>query len=329
MIDDWPLIGISAGEPAGIGPDLCASLFHHNHPAHLVIVADAELIESRAKLQGIDSPFTRFNPQAPSTTRGQAQIWHQPLPLPATPGNPNPLHAPAVLHCLDLLIDGCSQNPFSAMVTAPIQKSMIEEAGIPFTGHTEYIAQALGVKQVVMMLTGGGLRVALATTHLPLSQVPAHITRESLLTTLQILHQDLQTRFHCPNPRIRVLGLNPHAGESGHLGHEEIDTIIPVLNQARSLGMNLEGPVPADTAFLAASLEQVDCVLAMYHDQGLPALKLRSFGQGVNVTLGLPIIRTSVDHGTALDRAAQPHLIDQGSLNAAIHTALEMIGSAA
>jgi 4-hydroxythreonine-4-phosphate dehydrogenase len=327
MIDDWPLVGISAGEPAGIGPDLCASLYRHDHPAHLVIVADANLIEARAKLQGLNNPFPRFNPEAPAFTRGQAQIWHQPLPQPAVAGRPNAAHATTVLHCLDLLIQGCATGMLNAMVTAPIQKSTIEEGGIPFTGHTEYIAQALGVPRVVMMLTGGGLRVALATTHLPLAEVPAQITQEGLLTTLKILHEDLKSRFHCHEPRIRVTGLNPHAGESGHLGREEIDTIIPAMNRARSLGMKLEGPVPADTAFLPDTLEAVDCILAMYHDQGLPALKMRSFGQGVNVTLGLPIIRTSVDHGTALDRAAQPALIDQGSLRAAITTALEMIGT--
>lgn len=327
MTDDWPLIGISAGEPAGIGPDLCASLYQHNYPARLVIVADADLIESRAKLQDITQPFPRFNPLAPRFESGRAQIWHQPLPVATQAGQPNPLQAPAVVKCLDLLIEGCAQQQFAAMVTAPIQKSMIEEGGIPFTGHTEYIAHALKVDQVVMMLAGGGLRVALATTHLPLAAVASHITQESLQTTLQILHHDLRHRFHCAQPRIRVTGLNPHAGEAGHLGREEIEVIIPVLQAARAQGMLVEGPVPADTAFLPDSLDQVDCILAMYHDQGLPALKMHSFGQGINVTLGLPIIRTSVDHGTALDLAAQPQKIDGGSFKAAITTALEMIGT--
>jgi 4-hydroxythreonine-4-phosphate dehydrogenase len=327
MTDELPLIGISAGEPAGIGPDLCAGLYQHSYPARLVIAADAQLIEARARLQGIHQPFPRFNPEDSVFEPGRAQIWHQPLPAAAVAGQPNPAHPPAVIQCLDWLIEGCAEGTLAAMVTAPIQKSMIVEGGIPFTGHTEYIAQALQVERVVMMLAGGGLRVALATTHLPLKEVAAAITQESLQQTLQILHHDLQTRFHCPKPRIRVTGLNPHAGEAGHLGREEIEVIIPVLTAARQQGMNVEGPVPADTAFLPESLDAIDCVLAMYHDQGLPALKMRSFGQGVNVTLGLPIIRTSVDHGTALDLAAQPQRIDRGSFDAAITTALEMIGS--
>jgi len=322
-----PVIGLSAGEPAGIGPDLCALLARHDYPAHLVVAADREVMRERARLLGIEADFAEYDPAHPTEARpGQASLWHHPAPAPVVPGALNPINSPYVLQCLDSLTNACHKGTIQALVTAPLQKSTIVAAGIPFTGHTEYLAQLLGVHRVVMMLVGGGLRVALATTHLPLRDVPQAITQESLGATLDILAHDLTTRFHCPNPRILVAGLNPHAGESGHLGREEIEIITPALETARARGIDAVGPLPADTLFVPQLLEGADAVLAMYHDQGLPVLKMKSFGEGVNVTLGLPIIRTSVDHGTALDRAGTGR-IERGSLNAAITLALQMIGA--
>ncbi len=322
-----PVIGLSAGEPAGIGPDLCVRLARHGYPAHLVVAADREVMRERARLLGIAADFAEYDPAYPTAGQpGQASLWHHPAPAPVVPGILNPANSPYVLQCLDSLAGACHSGAMQALVTAPLQKSTIVAAGIPFTGHTEYLAQLLGVHRVVMMLVGGGLRVALATTHLPLKDVPQAITQESLGETLDILAHDLATRFHCPNPRILVAGLNPHAGESGHLGREEIEIITPALEAARARGINAVGPLPADTLFVPQLLEGADAVLAMYHDQGLPVLKMQSFGEGVNVTLGLPIIRTSVDHGTALDRAGTGR-IEHGSLNAAITLALQMIGS--
>ena len=322
-----PVIGLSAGEPAGIGPDLCVLLARHDYPAHLVVAADREVMQARARLLGIDADFAEFDPARPAEARpGQASLWHHAAAASTVPGTLDPANSPYVLQCLDSLIGACRSGTMQALVTAPLQKSAIVAAGIPFTGHTEYLALQLGVRRVVMMLVGGGLRVALATTHLPLKDVPQAITRDNLGETLDILAHDLATRFHCPNPRILVAGLNPHAGESGHLGREEVEVIAPALDAARARGIDAVGPLPADTLFVPQQLAGADAVLAMYHDQGLPVLKMQSFGEGVNVTLGLPIIRTSVDHGTALDRAGTGR-IERGSLNAAITLALQMIGS--
>ena len=224
---------------------------------------------------------------------------------------------------LDRAIDGCLSGEFCALVTAPVHKGVINDAGVAFQGHTEYLQQRAKAPQVVMMLAGGGMRVALATTHFALREVPQHITQEGLTATLQILDHDLRSRFGIPQPRILVAGLNPHAGESGHLGREEIDIIEPVLQRLRQVGLDLQGPLPADTLFNPERLKQADCVLAMYHDQGLPVLKFASFGAGVNITLGLPFIRTSVDHGTALDLAGSGK-IETGSLHMALQTALDM-----
>ncbi len=321
-----PVIGLSAGEPAGIGPDLCVLLARHDFPAHLVVAADRDMMRARAHMLGVAADFAEFDPLHPVEARpGQASLWHHPAAAPVVPGVLNPANSPYVLQCLDSLIQACRSGTLQALVTAPLQKSTIVDAGVPFTGHTEYLAQQLGVPRVVMMLVGGGLRVALATTHLPLKDVPQAITPEVLGETLDILAHDLATRFHCPHPRILVAGLNPHAGESGHLGREEIEIIAPALEAARARGIDAVGPLPADTLFVPQQLAGADAVLAMYHDQGLPVLKMQSFGEGVNVTLGLPIIRTSVDHGTALDLAGTGR-IARGSMDAAINLALEMTG---
>jgi 4-hydroxythreonine-4-phosphate dehydrogenase len=251
-----------------------------------------------------------------------------PAPAPVTPGRLDPANARHVLALLDRALAGCVAGEFSAMVTAPVQKSTINDAGVPFTGHTEYLALKTGTPRVVMLLAGGGLRVALATTHLPLAAVPAAITRESLETTLRILEKDLRLRFGFARPRILVSGLNPHAGESGHLGREEIDTIAPVLAKLAAEGLHVAGPFPADTLFTPRTLAGADAVLAMFHDQGLPVLKHAAFGHAVNVTLGLPVVRTSVDHGTALDLAGSGE-IDAGSLEAAIALAIDLAAGTA
>lgn len=324
-----PIIGLSAGEPAGIGPDLCLRIAAQPHTAHLVVAADRNLLEERARQLGWPFVFDDFDIRQPQNARpGRARIWHHPLARPVRPGHLDPANSPYVMACLDSLADACKSGVAQAMVTAPVQKSIIEKAGIAFTGHTEYLANRLDVPRVVMMLVGGGLRVALATTHLPLQEVPKAITLESLGTTLRILNDGLRQYFQCPHPRILVTGLNPHAGESGHLGREDIDVISPALAAARQQGIDARGPYPADTLFIPKHLEDADCVLAMYHDQGLPVLKMKSFGSGVNVTLGLPIIRTSVDHGTALDLAGTGRL-ESGSMEAALELAQRMIHSSA
>ncbi|MES2356671.1 MAG: 4-hydroxythreonine-4-phosphate dehydrogenase PdxA [Pseudomonadota bacterium] len=316
-----PVIALTAGEPAGIGPELCAVLAAEKWPVHLVIIADRALIESRAKLAGLNVPLPDFTPAhatAPGTT-----LLHIPLATTSLPGKLDSANSRYVLATLQAAVDSCLDGTFDAMVTAPVQKSIINDAGIPFTGHTEFLAEKTNTARVVMMLVGGGMRVALATTHLPLSAVSAAITKEELTRTLRIMHKDLVRRFGIAKPRILVAGLNPHAGESGHLGREEIEVMTPVLASLREEGMQLEGPLPADTLFTPERLKNADAVLAMYHDQGLPTLKYASFGEGINVTLGLPIIRTSVDHGTALDLAGSGKA-NPGSMRAALRLAIEM-----
>jgi 4-hydroxythreonine-4-phosphate dehydrogenase len=251
------------------------------------------------------------------------QLLHVPLARPAIPGRLDAANARYVLDTLDAAVGGCAAGAFDAIVTAPVQKSVINEAGIRFTGHTEYLAAQTGVEMPVMLLAGGGLRVALATTHLPLRKVSRALTPHRLVTVLRIVDADLRSLFGLRKPRILVLGLNPHAGENGHLGHEENTVFAPVLDELRRAGLDLVGPVPADTAFLPHRLKGIDAVVAMYHDQGLPVLKYASFGHAVNVTLGLPIVRTSVDHGTALDLAGTRRA-DPGSLHAALALALDL-----
>jgi 4-hydroxythreonine-4-phosphate dehydrogenase len=304
-----PRIALTAGEPAGIGPDLCAMLAQKLPDADITVIADRSLIEARAGLLGLQLNNLR--------------IHHIPLATPGVPGKLDAANGHYVLETLTHAVKGCLAGEFDAMVTAPVHKSIINDAGVPFTGHTEFLAELTDTKNVVMMLVGGGMRVALATIHMPLREVPDAITQESLETTLRILQQDLVHRFGIARPLIYVAGLNPHAGEGGHLGMEEIETITPVLEKLRSEKMDLHGPLPADTMFSQHNINNCDAFLAMYHDQGLAVLKHASFGGGVNVTLGLPIIRTSVDHGTALDLAGTGK-VDAGSLYAAIELAIEL-----
>ena len=302
-----PTIAVTTGEPAGIGPEIAAALLGRDWPGvRIVLVGDRALLEQRG-----GRPIPDEN------------LLHVPLASPSVAGQLDPANARYVLQLLDAAMDGCRAGRFDAMVTAPVHKGVINDAGVPFTGHTEYLAQATGARCPVMMLVGGGLRVALATTHLPLAAVSAAITSERLAGVLTVLAADLRTKFGVAAPRILVCGLNPHAGEGGHLGREERDVIEPTLLRLRAAGLQLTGPVPADTAFLPERLAGHDAVLAMYHDQGLPVLKRAAFGAGVNVTLGLPIVRTSVDHGTALDLAGTGRG-DPGSLLAAAQLAVEL-----
>ena len=321
--DRLPTLAITSGEPAGIGPDLCLQIARYSLDCRLVVLADRDLMLTRAEalrlpVRLIDSEKTPLEQHQP----GCLAIHHVPLAQAVTAGELNTANANCVLSMLRQAITGCCEKRYHAMVTAPVHKGIINDAGIAFTGHTEYLAEHTQ-SDTVMMLIGGGMRVALVTTHLPLKDVAAAITADSLEKTLRIIQHDLAHRFGLPHPRIAVTGLNPHAGESGHLGREEIDIIIPVLKQLRRKGMQLNGPLPADTLFNPSQLAQYDCILAMYHDQGLPVLKHASFGGGVNVTLGMPIIRTSVDHGTALDLAGTGNA-DAGSLLTAIQTAIEL-----
>lgn len=319
---DLPPLVVTSGEPAGVGPELCVALARRNWPAQMVVLGDLELIEERVARLGCDTVVREWVPGI-AAVEGVLDVLNQPLAVPACAGELNPANAAYVLGLLDRALQGCVSGEFAGMVTAPVHKGVICDAGIPFSGHTEYLAAATHTERVVMMLVGGGMRVALVTTHLPLAAVSAAVTRPVLAQTLRILHADLVGRFGIAEPRILVAGLNPHAGEGGHMGREEIEVITPVLDQLRAEGMTLLGPLPADTLFVPHALAQGDAVLAMYHDQGLPVLKHASFGGGVNVTLGLPIIRTSVDHGTALDLAGTGKA-DPGSLFAAVELALNM-----
>jgi 4-hydroxythreonine-4-phosphate dehydrogenase len=319
-------IVFTPGEPAGIGPDLAVMLAQQPQSCELVVVANSQLLQQRAKRLGL--PLQLYDLQAiPAAGIGPGQliVVDIPLPVEARAGHLNTANAPYVLETIRHATEGCLKGDYDALVTGPIHKGVINDAGVAFTGHTEYLAELTNTPKVVMMLATEGLRVALATTHLPLNLVSAHITRQSLTQILEILHHDLQQRFRIAKPRILVSGLNPHAGEGGHLGREEIEVIEPVLEQLRTEGMDLYGPLPADTLFQPRYLDQADAVLAMYHDQGLPVLKYKGFGRAVNITLGLPIIRTSVDHGTALDLAGTGR-IETGSLQTAIDTALFMCG---
>jgi 4-hydroxythreonine-4-phosphate dehydrogenase len=314
-------LAITAGEPAGIGPDLCLQLARHELP--LVVVADKALLQQRATQLGLDVPLHEYTPTMPQAP-GSLSVLHIPLQSPAQAGKLDPNNAPYVLETLRRGVQGCLAGEFSGMVTAPVHKGVINDAGVPFTGHTEFLAELTHTPQVVMMLAGGGMRVALATTHLPLRDVADAITAPLLESVLRIMQRDLQRRFGIARPRILVAGLNPHAGEGGHLGREEIEVMIPVLDKLRREGFNVSAPLPADTLFAAHRLRACDAVLTMYHDQGLPVLKHASFGEGVNITLGLPIIRTSVDHGTALELAGTGKA-DVGSLLEAIKVATEMV----
>ena len=321
-----PALALTAGEPAGIGPDLCVQLAQQTLSCKLVVIADGDVLLQRAKQ--LELPLNLIEVSAISPvqhTAGSLHILHTPSAEPVIPGKLNPANARYVLATLDRAVEACQSGQFNGMVTAPVHKGVINDAGFSFTGHTEYLSELMH-SPVVMMLVGGNMRVALATTHLPLKDVAKAITADGMESKLRILQRDLITRFMLDKPRIAVAGLNPHAGESGHLGREEIDIIIPALNKLRAEGMKLAGPIPAVTLFSPAQLKQYDCIFTMYHDQGLPVLKHASFGGGVNITLGLPIIRTSVDHGTALELAATGKA-NAGSLLTAIDMAAQLAGN--
>lgn len=318
-------IALTSGEPAGIGPELCAMIAsQHDWDCELVCFCDRELLAERAHAVGQPLQLREFDPyQSPVRhRRGTLTVAHQPLAIPAEPGRLDPANGRYVLALLDGALDGIAAGRFDAMVTAPVQKSVINDAGVTFSGHTEYLAERTGCAQPVMLLVAGTLRVALATTHVALREVSSAITRERLVATLRVVDADLRRLWGLARPRIAVCGLNPHAGEAGHLGDEEIETIGPAIDEARRAGIIVAGPLPADTVFVPRELSQHDVVLAMYHDQGLPVLKHAGFGEAVNVTLGLPILRTSVDHGTALTLAGSGRA-DPGSLRAALRLAIE------
>ncbi len=320
-----PRIALTPGEPAGIGPDLVVALAQQQHNAQLIAIADSNLLQQRARQLGQPLYIREWDNASPAQPSRAGELFVVPVTTstPVRAGVLDKTNAPYVLRTLEIAADGCMNNQFDAIVTAPVHKGIINDAGIAFSGHTEFFATRTHAADVVMMLTTEQLRVALATTHLPLAEVPRHITRDHLTIVLRILQRDLRDKFGLSRPRITVLGLNPHAGESGHLGREEIDIIEPCLRALRNEGLQLLGPLPADTAFTPKILQQTDAVLAMYHDQGLPVLKYQGFGRAVNVTLGLPIIRTSVDHGTALDLAGTGRA-DGGSLRAALALACDL-----
>lgn len=320
---------LTPGEPAGIGPDLCLLLSREAQPHPLIAIASRQLLEQRARTLGVDINLIEVTAQRLPTVpaaAGALYVWDTPLGAEATAGQLDTANAAYVLRTLTRAGQGCLDGLFDGMITAPVHKGVINDAGIAFSGHTEFLADLTRTQQVVMMLATRGLRVALVTTHLPLKDVAAAITTERLERVTRILHADLVDKFGLSQPRILVCGLNPHAGEGGHLGREEIEVIEPCLQRLRAEGMDLVGPLPADTLFTPKHLEHCDAVLAMYHDQGLPVLKYKGFGAAVNVTLGLPIIRTSVDHGTALDLAGTGR-IDGGSLQVALETAYQMAAS--
>ncbi|WP_237059454.1 4-hydroxythreonine-4-phosphate dehydrogenase PdxA [Microbulbifer sediminum] len=340
-----PRIALTPGEPGGIGPELAVKLaslgperavdpaagngsehgYRHHGPTQIVAVADPGLLEETAAQLRLPLQLIPFDPAQPPADTPPGALYIHPVSLaaPARPGKLNPANARYVLDTLHAGARGCLDRTFDALVTGPVHKGVINDAGIPFSGHTELFAEIAGVERVVMMLAAGDLRVALVTTHLPLKDVSAAITTERLEQVITILHRSLRDQFRIAEPRIGVCGLNPHAGEGGHLGREEIETIAPSLDKLRALGLRLLGPLPADTLFTPPQLARCDAVLAMYHDQGLPVLKFKGFGHAVNITLGLPFIRTSVDHGTALNIAGRNEA-DSGSLRAALAQAVQM-----
>ncbi|WP_234087144.1 4-hydroxythreonine-4-phosphate dehydrogenase PdxA [Azonexus sp. R2A61] len=321
-----PVIAVTSGEPAGIGPELCLRLAGWSGAGRPVVLADRQLLQARATALAVDVEIRDFSPETP-VDRNTLEVIHVPLRAAADAGRLDPANAAYVLELLDRALVGCQSGEFAAMATAPVHKGVINAGGVPFTGHTEYLAEKTATPLVVMMLAGdtphGPLRVALATTHLPLREVPDALTADLLEHTLRILDADLRGKYGVAEPHILVAGLNPHAGEGGYLGREEIEVIAPALERLRADGLRLSGPYPADTMFTPPVLAGGDAVLAMFHDQGLTALKYATFGRGINVTLGLPIIRTSVDHGTALELAGTGKA-DAGSLFAAVGEAARM-----
>jgi 4-hydroxythreonine-4-phosphate dehydrogenase len=319
-----PRIALTSGEPAGIGPELCLAIASRQLSCELVCLADRDLLSERARALGLRTELRVYDGTARPHEPGSLLVEHRPLAVPSTPGRLETANARYVLDLLDRAIEGAESGEFAAIVTAPVHKGIINDAGVPFTGHTEYLAARTHAPLPVMMLASKEMRVALATTHLPLKEVSAAITVESLCQVVTILHHDLIRWWRIPEPRIAVCGLNPHAGEGGHLGDEEIRVIGPAIEQLRTkAGIRVSGPLPADTAFVPRILADFDAVLAMYHDQGLPVIKHAGFDTAVNITLGLPILRTSVDHGTALDLAGTGRA-DASSLASAVDLAIEL-----
>jgi len=319
-----PRIALTPGEPAGIGPDLCIQLVQQDLPCEIIAIASPQLLEERAGQLDLPLRIKEFDSAAPATAQTAGCLTVLPVELaePAKCGRLSLANSRYVLKTITKATKGCMDVVFDAMVTGPVHKGVINDAGLAFSGHTEFIAGITG-GHPVMMLATPGLRVALVTTHMPLSEVSQAITHTRLRTVIRTLDHELRSRFGIAHPKILVCGLNPHAGENGHMGREEIDIIEPVLDTFRKQGLNLQGPLPADTLFTDKYLATADAVLAMYHDQGLPVLKHMGFGRAVNITLGLPIIRTSVDHGTALDLAGSGKA-DLGSLQFALQTAITM-----
>jgi 4-hydroxythreonine-4-phosphate dehydrogenase len=323
-----PRIVITSGEPAGIGPDACVALAQTDWEADIVVAADAGLLAAAAGALGLPLRIERYDSSQRSATHraGVIKVLHIPTAGAVTAGRPDPRNAGYVIDMLNRACDGCTNGEFAAMVTAPVQKSVLMDAGYAFTGHTEYLAARTRAAMPVMLLLSDQLKVALVTTHLALADVPRAITKERVRATIRIVNMDLERHFSLARPRIAVLGLNPHAGEGGHLGREEIDVIQPVIQELQAEGLNIQGPVPADTAFTPGFLQTTDVIVAMYHDQGLPVIKHAGFGHAVNMTLGLPILRTSVDHGTALS-LARSGKADVGSLRAALTLAVDLAGA--
>ena len=321
MPDTLPCIAITAGEPAGVGADIIASLDPQQFDARLVVIGDKNLLATRARALGSDIEYVEFDPATDPHNRGVIELIHQPLASECKPGLLDASNAAYVLDLLKRACQGCLQNEFDAMVTAPVQKDIINDAGINFTGHTEFLAELCNTPKPVMLLAADKFRVALLTTHLALREVADKVSHELILQIVGIIDNDLRQRFGLTNPHIKVCGLNPHAGEGGYLGREEIDIIIPAIQELQAQKLNVTGPYPADTVFTPRGLSDADVVLAMFHDQGLPVLKHVGFHRAINTTLGLPIIRTSVDHGTALDLAGTANA-DPGSLMAAINSSI-------
>jgi 4-hydroxythreonine-4-phosphate dehydrogenase len=322
-----PRIVITSGEPAGVGPDACVALAQRDWEADLVVAADSDLLAATAAALGLPLTLELYDSRRPAKPHRAAtlQVMHIPASSPVVAGRPDVRNASYVIEMLNRACDGCTNGEFAAMVTAPVQKSTLMDAGYAFSGHTEYLAERTRAAMPVMLLLNDQLRVALVTTHLALADVPRAITKDRLRSTLRIVNMDLERHFSLV-PRIAVLGLNPHAGEGGHLGREELDIIEPVILELKEEGLDLQGPIPADTAFTKRFLETTDVIVAMYHDQGLPVIKHVGFGNAVNMTLGLPILRTSVDHGTALS-LARSGKADTGSLSAALALAIELAGA--
>jgi 4-hydroxythreonine-4-phosphate dehydrogenase len=319
-------IAFTVGEPAGIGPDLAIQLSQSAWPVELVVLADASCLQQRAAQLGLALTLRDYQAQQPAQPQAAGSLTLLPCHYPAavTAGRLNSANAPSVIATLQRAAQGCLTDEFAAVVTGPVHKGIINDAGIAFSGHTEFFAAVSNTEQVVMMLATAGLRVALVTTHLPLAKVAEAITGELIEQVTQIVAADLEHKFGIHKPRIVMTGLNPHAGEQGHLGREEIDIIAPAIARLQQQGIDVSGPWPADTLFQPDYLKHADVVIAMFHDQGLPVLKYQGFGQAVNITLGLPFIRTSVDHGTALDKAGHG-TIHSGSAHLALQTAIDMV----